>query len=446
MKIAVLNKLWMSDVRRRTLLGVGANALSKAWVILLQLLFLAVLPRVWGAQGYGVWIVLSALVTYIVLSDLGFGNAAATDMIRSLTMGNPAAAAAALQSAWVLVTVISGGVLLAAGLGGLAIWLIAPGGVSADVVWAGFALAGFAFFVLQCHLLHGGYRSTGRYALGEVFQGLFILIEGLTVVGVALAGGRFAAAAVAMLLARILGTTIYYGYLCRVEPWFRLGSAHADRATMRRLLNPALASVSMMVSSALSLQGVVIMLGIFASPAVAASYAATRTLCRMPLQLSDLVGRATLPELSIAYARQDRRLFDRVTLLNVGTALIVALPLSLLIGAAGPFIGAQISGHEVRFDHLTFAALAIATLAQAFWSAAGQSLQATNQHHLFSYPSLLLAIAQTAAPAVLSRYGDSPGLVACVVAVCEWLMVLAVLWAWLRQRARFPSVVEGASP
>jgi len=91
-----------SSVRRRLVRGFGASAMGPVVTALVQLVSVPVFLRFWGAHLYGEWMVLSAIPTYLSLSDTGFGSVAGDDMTMRVARGDRAGAhsrsrAAAIQ-------------------------------------------------------------------------------------------------------------------------------------------------------------------------------------------------------------------------------------------------------------------------------------------------------------------------------------------------------------
>ena len=50
-------------------LGLGANMMGKFWVIATQLVCVPVLTWKWGANGYGVWLMLTTVPSYVALTS-----------------------------------------------------------------------------------------------------------------------------------------------------------------------------------------------------------------------------------------------------------------------------------------------------------------------------------------------------------------------------------------
>jgi O-antigen/teichoic acid export membrane protein len=380
-------------------MGVSANFIGKASVALVQLLSLALLPRLWGADGFGLWLMISTIPTYLAFSSLGFGDAAATYMTHSLATSERLSALQAFQTVWSFVTSIT---VIAAVVGILGVAVCWDQGVlQSDVALSAGLLVVFALIIVQTSLLQAGYRATGRYAHGTLALGAMVLVEGLAVVAVAACGGGLVEAASAMLALRAAGALASHAYLNRREPWLRPGWSHFSPTLLKDLRRPALAAVGLTAGDALALQGIIVALGIAASPAAAAAFGAVRTLCRMPLQASDMIGRASTPELTIAAASRDQRLFDRLTALNVGSALIIALPLLVVIALFGPDIGRAMTGGVIEFNYVLFSVIALISLLQALRISISHSLIAVNEQHRFTHPYLALAIFVVFCPFIL---------------------------------------------
>src|ERR1700722_10051440 len=100
-----------SGLRQRLMRGFGATALSPVVTALIQLGSVPVLLHVWGAAKYGDWLLLSAIPSYLTLSDLGLGDASGSEMSMRVAAGDREAALQAFQSSWVLVTGVSFAIL-----------------------------------------------------------------------------------------------------------------------------------------------------------------------------------------------------------------------------------------------------------------------------------------------------------------------------------------------
>ena len=67
-------------LRQRLMRGFGATALNPIATAIIQLGSVPILLHAWGATKYGDWLLLSAIPSYLTLSDLGLGAASGSDM------------------------------------------------------------------------------------------------------------------------------------------------------------------------------------------------------------------------------------------------------------------------------------------------------------------------------------------------------------------------------
>ncbi|MGL9621361.1 hypothetical protein QRQ56_25430 [Bradyrhizobium sp. U531] len=416
-----------STLKRRLAANLVANAVGKVWVMLVQLISVPVLTAKWGANGYGLWLMLTTIPSYIALSSFGFGTAAATGMTQQWAAGDRDGALRTFQSVWALISMILLFVMLLA----VGIWIfgyeLLP--LSRDAVDAGFALVFYSVAAVQMSLVAAGYQSTGRYAQGTFLYDLIGPAETAALLGAALLGGGMTAVAASMTAVRIVGTLAYYLWLRTREPWIKLGFAHASWGEVKRLANPAVASLSMTLSSALSLQGLTLTLGLFVSPAATAAFATTRLLTRVPLQFTALMSRASLPEMTAAHTRGDRPIVASLALVSLLSTAIVVVPSTIVFIAYGPVALTLLSKGELHADASLFFWLALTAAFQACWTTVGQFLFALNKQQKFAYHYILLAALAAASPVFVGSTSDLAG-VAAVWCAAEFAMLLVVYRAW----------------
>src|SRR6202140_4262382 len=108
-------------VRARLARGLSATALSPIVTAVIQLSTVPCLLHFWGAAKYGDWLILSAIPSYLSLSDLGFGDASGSDMTMRVAAGDRHGAIETFQSSWVLLSLVS---LFMALLAGVVVWQV----------------------------------------------------------------------------------------------------------------------------------------------------------------------------------------------------------------------------------------------------------------------------------------------------------------------------------
>jgi O-antigen/teichoic acid export membrane protein len=387
----------------RVLAGVAVNALGRFWVLAIQLAAVPVLVKAWGADTYGVWLMLSAIPTYIALSDFGFGSAAAVEITRHVQAGDRPAALKSFQSVWLLITSATVGLFaILAVLYGLSVSGLAPFLQTSrpEIASSGLAMALSAVLIGQLGLLHAAYRSTGHYALGTFLLEIQLPLEAAAIFTAAILGGGLLQAALAAVAVRALGLVVYIHVLRRVEPWIVVGAGRAQWIELRRLRRPAFASMGLSISQAVSIQGVLLALGVFVSPTTAAAFGTARTLVRAPLQLIGLVTGAIFPELAAAEARGDRMLSARLMAANLLAMPLVVVPASIGLIWLGPEGVRLLSHGELAVSREAFVWFSVMLALGGAWSVLAQPSLATNRHHRIASAYTVLCLAFAASPAL----------------------------------------------
>lgn len=421
----------------RVLAGVAVNALGRFWVLAIQIAAVPVLVKAWGAETYGVWLMLSAIPTYIALSDFGFGSAAAVEITRHVQAGDRQAALKSFQSVWLLITGLTVGlfailaVLYALGASGLVPFLQTS---RPDIASAGLAMALCAVLIGQLGLLHGAYRSTGHYALGTFLLEIQLPLEATAIFTTAIMGGGLLQAALAAVTVRTLGFVVYLLVLRRVEPWIDVGAGRATWSELRRLRKPAFASMGLSLSQAVSIQGVLLALGAFVSPTTAAAFGTARTLVRAPLQLIGLVTGAIFPELTAAEARGDRLLSARLMAANMLAMPLIVVPAAAALIWLGPEGVRLLSHGELSVSREAFIWFSIMLSLGAAWSVLAQPALATNRHHRIASVYTMLCLAFAASP-VLHLGWPIIEQTAAFACVAELGMLCLCLAEWRRSAA-----------
>ena len=244
--------------------GLAANLTGNGVTLLIQLVSVPVLLAAWGVPVYGEWLILSAIPTYLALSDLGFSSVAGNSMIVLAANGDREAAVAFGRRAWSITTVMTVAVVLAA----VAIALVAGGvfGEAAAIPASETRLVLVALFAQvavanQFAMLDVWYRAGGRYPLGTAFRQFARLLEFGALIAAVLLGAGPGGAAVAFLVGSLVGFGVSWLALRRAVTWASFRPEAPRLQTFRELVRPGLAFISFPLSNAISIQGFTIVVG-----------------------------------------------------------------------------------------------------------------------------------------------------------------------------------------
>lgn len=375
----------VNTVRKRIIHGVSANVFGTAVTIVLQVVTVPVLIHAWGTRTFGEWLILSTIPAFLAMSDWGFENSAGNEMTVELAAGNRAGVLSIYQSLWVFITLVSLFIVASAALAEVifpSAWL-RVGGVHSDINAGEITLILVAHFaiVLQGGLIRSGFRSTGRYAIGVLYQNLTRAAEGSAVIATAILGGGPVRAALSMLAVRIVMTLISEIHMRQSADWLKIGTSHASVARLREVLPGTAAMMAFPLGFALSLQGMVALVGVVMGPVAVVTFATVRTLSRLVFQLAGVISSSTLPEISFAFATSKPdlvRSLHRLGFQSVGW-------LTILLGGSLVFTGGWVlriwTRGAVSPHPLLLAAMLLVAIGDALWTASSQVALGAGKYH-----------------------------------------------------------------
>ena len=363
--------------------GVAANMAGMGVTVLIQLVSVPVLLSAWGVPTYGEWLVLSAVPTYVALSDFSFSAVAGNSMVMLVAQARHEEAVALGRRLWSIVTVMTCiavvlAVLVAVLFGGsLGTGAAIPPNEARIVLVALFLQVAVAN---QYGVLDAWYRAGGRYPLSATFRQVGRLFEFGALVSAVLLGARPGAAATAFLVGSVAGFGVSWIVLRRAVPWatFQPGLPHLS--TFRQLLSPGMAFMAFPIGNALSLQGFTIIVGATLGATSVVVFSTTRTVTRLVLQPIWAIGNSIWPELSRSAGggRSDeaRAIVSRAT----QSSLALALSLALVLAVVGPAIISWWTRGAVAAPRSLLLLLLAVVVCNTFWYVVSMVFVATNRH------------------------------------------------------------------
>jgi O-antigen/teichoic acid export membrane protein len=349
-----------------------------------QIISLPIFLHSWGAKLYGEWLILAALPAYIAFSDVGFGNVAANDMTMRVAAGDREGALETFQSTWTLMTV-SSLLVLASFITG-ACWLplirwLDLSSISAFENRSVLILLGsYALLSLQADLTTAGFRCQGNYAMGMLSKNLLRLAESGLVTAMVAFHARPIAAAGAYFAVRAAGTFAMGRLMRRKTPWLHYGFRHATFKCARRLAGPAVAYLAFPAGNALSLQGMVLVIGAALGPVAVVSFSTMRTLTRFGFQIMESIKNSVWPELSAAYGGENWALARRLHRAACQVALWSSLATVIFLYFCGSRILSVWTHGRVVANLAAFHWLLVVIVANSFWYTSSVVTIASNTH------------------------------------------------------------------
>lgn len=423
-----------ASVRRRLIRGFGASALGPIVTLLIQLLKVPIFLHMWGARLYGEWLVLSAVPIYLALSDIGFGNVAASDMTMSVAAGRHEAALDTLQSTWVLVCSVSLGMMALVSVGA---WFVPWGAwmklsVLSDHRAAQIMLvfSAYALLSLQNGILDSAFRCDGNYALGTTCINVVRFSEAAIAAIPLLCGRGPLLVAATYLGVRAIGCVVLRQIVRRKSPWIHYGITHANLASVRRLSSPAFAFMAFPIGNAVSLQGLTVVVAVVLGPVAVVAFSTMRTLSRVGFQVLNAIARTLWPELSAAFGAGNISLARSLHRRACQVAFTLSLACSVTLGIAGPYIYGAWTRHAVHFEPFTFDLLLIVILANSIWHTSSVVPMASNRHQKVALAYMIGAFLSLGLALPLMKAFGTAGAAAallCIDCSMVWLVLRTAL-------------------
>lgn len=387
----------MSTLASRLLKSTGANGLSLTVRIAEQLLLVPVLLVAWSADGYGEWMMISALPAYLALSDMGFITAGSNELARRASLGDEKGLRAfygrygALCMLW-----------------GLGFWFVLfilvqlfpiesflnlslISGTEADTVFLILAAGGL---ISQNSLaLLAGLRARQRYHHGLLIRAASAFGR---LVAVAVAVLWFEAAPVGVAVIIALGTLAGYlveGTMVRATGLRPLWRSLANRAVpIRPYMLMGLEFMLMPLATILMLQGMVILIGNTLGAVAVAIYATHRTLTRLVSSLLQIVSHPLTAEAGLLQRPEDLPELRGMVVLVSRITLWLSLGVIAALMLVGPWLIPFWTRGTIPFAPWLFLFLLLATLGEAVWRALSAPRLGSNRHRPLAWGGLALSL------------------------------------------------------
>lgn len=368
----------------------GAGAFGQAVVIVIQIFSLPLFLKQWDTATYGTWLLLSAMPSYLAMTDLGMVATAGNRMTMALGHGDKVEANRLFHSAFMFVLAMTGGAVLLS----VPVALFAPFDSlqSADQRMA-ICLLILGVLVAQFGGLSDAiFRATGRFAQAVMLGNMLRLLEwGGMMAGLYMAG-TFTAVALGGLLVRVACTAVLVGVSAQGSHGLTWHWRHASMDEIKSLFKPALSFMVFPLSSALSLQGITLLVGHFFGPAVVAIFNSYRTIARVAVQATSILSNAVWGEFSFLFGKGGtqavRPIYRRSLML--GAAGSVAL--SLILYFAAPLLLDVWSHGQIPFQAWPMLILLGYAAIAGTWHVPRVLLLSTNQHIGLAQWSLVGAV------------------------------------------------------
>ena len=422
------------SVRARMIKGLTAYSYGRLVIVAGQILAVPLLVTRWGAAGYGEWVTLTALASYISYANVGVPGAVRADLALAYGDGGHARMRESFQTCLLLMSA-TGFIAMAGFIGLINLaplgWIVRGSALSPqDAAFIAGVFAVQMLLLLVLGVFQAALSAVGRYGYvgflesnrqAAEFIGLLVIVGGLH------KGPAIACMIYPATMALHLGVLI--GRVQADAPWVLEGPWRFHRSAMQRLFKPMLGVLATSFGYyGLSFQAPRVILGLVAGPTAVAVYAVTAMLMRVIRMPIDIVAHSPSVELSLAYGAGERQRARNILSGAMRSCLWIALFMVPFILLFGPFVVDVWTRHRVQvpmslliFTSLSTVVFSLTLPAQEALMSLGQLGKATFWLVAVSVPMLLLELG-------LIRLFGLPGAGAAVVVLDIFYAGLALLW------------------
>lgn len=422
-----MNPAFLDRLRK----GIASEIFANLTRIVIQVGGVPLFLAFWGDEGYGEWLLLTAILGYLRLSSVGFGQATRNRMAMDVSAGKRDRALGYFQSTSLLFLLIGLVVLIGVALAALAspslhaflhFEMLSIDGLQQALVILGFVIA----INLQAEVLDAGFRSEGHYGLSTFLIMLSELFVFALVVIVLVTGGGQVLGVSCYLAGAVFRFALLRLVLRRLAPWITFGVDKASLRTVRTFTLPSLAFMAFPLGQAMGLQGTLIVIGAVLGPPAVVVFNTVRMLSRYTVHLTVTFARIGSPEIAYAYGKGDMALVRRVHWQVCRLGFWAALLACAFLAFATPWIlGVWTQGQIAPWPGVYLTLLA-AVLIWAAHTLAANVLQATNNHERFALVFLVVSVLGLILAVPLTHLFSLPG-AALASLLVELLLFLYVL-------------------
>jgi O-antigen/teichoic acid export membrane protein len=403
----------MNEVRKRLLLGSGANGLNLIAKLSEQLLLVPILLGAWSTQLYGEWLLISAIPVYLSLSDLGFLTASSNELARRSVSESENkvkqffADYVAVFMAWSLVICILVAAISAFlpfdQLFGLEIMSRREAAIT-------FTLLVATTLVSQNSIaLLGGLRARKLFPVGLLLRAITALLRlvGIYVLVKVFHTGPISAAVV-ILVMRAAEYGIQAAILVAKDLPPRWNIFRKPAEPIWPYLGIGMEFMLMPLAQALVLQGMVLMVGTALGAVAVAVFSTHRTLTRFTSQVLQLAVVPLQAEAGLLNGEKDNQAMARL----LSSISSMTFWVSVFTGGTLFILGSDIfqawTDGKVQFVPSLFLVLICSTILEGIWRVASTLRLGSNRHRPLAWGYLILSILGVSAAYLIgSNYGLS---------------------------------------
>jgi O-antigen/teichoic acid export membrane protein len=405
---------------KRLCQGIGANFLGQIINIASRIVLVPLFLLAWGTDIYGEWLLLSSMVAYLAITDMGGAVYIGNRMTQAYAHRDQELFRKILHTGLALFLAIPVVVLI---IFLTVIFFFNPAAflhisqTSHRTIILVLTLLAFQFVVsLPQGILLRVYFAVEMLPRGVMLLNFmqflsFVLVAG----GLWLGWGMAPIALLQIVPYGIIAATALYD-LNRKFPQFQILSLkEADFSLGLSFLKPSLHFFLIQVSQAFSIQGIVLVVGMILGPVQVVLFSTMRTIVNLIRSFFDQLSHAAWPEMTRLDAQENTDKFLLLFRLILRSTLICSIFFITIFHFYGGFIYHFWLRKTVPFQQPVMDLFLIYMAQFIFWLTCSHPLQATNRHQTFSKMLAISSLLTVALAYFSGQHWGLPGIVSAMI-------------------------------
>jgi O-antigen/teichoic acid export membrane protein len=371
----------------------SGQAFSRVIQAMNTVLLVPILIVAWGVDGYGQWIALTALASYLTYSNFGLVTTSANEMVMASGANDTERARTTFQMSMNLTLYIILPLILVICV---AMWFVPLTDflrltqINHYGAWLIIAFSAAQLWIQTVRgLMVAALYANGSYGFAYYLQGFAKLIElGAIALFVIFFHGSQVVAASIMAFVALIDLIIVTIWARKAAAWARFNPRRFELSWLRRQVKPTLGFfLANLSTQGLLLQGPRIILGAFLGGTAVAIYAIYGTAMRLVDQLLLMIIMPLEVEIALSVGKEEPERTKRLIVLGTQASWFVFSGVAIGLMIAGPFVFNLWTHGRVEFSHALMGLYLIMAAANLFGRVSAHALIGAN--HLYG-PSFFM--------------------------------------------------------
>lgn len=389
--------LALSGLGERLIRGVGAGLVGQLLSVFSRILLPPMFLKSWGVDVYGEWLLITAVVANLALSEVGGGIYVTNRLTQFYANSELKLFRATLQTALVIFVTWPVAIFL---MFLLVVALVPMGSIlglktiNGELLSIVAVVLAFQIIIeIPKGLILGVFRSTGNLSRGLMLTNYIVIMQMMFVVlGLWLGAGIVVIAVLQIIPIIIILLMAIFEINAKFSGQYLFSFKYFNLDIVKQFLRPSAYFFLIQISQVLSIQGVVLTIGLLLGSAQVVVFVTMRTLANVIKSIIGLVSHAAWPEMTKFEAEHDNLRLTMLFKALLRTTMVATIGIIFLLASFGGTVYEIWLGEFGLYDKMIMNLFLMMLALQVFWGIYGNLLMATNKHHGLSAVMLASAI------------------------------------------------------